>query len=153
MRVLELKVPPGIVALGAAALMWAVARWTPQFDFPLPARGLVAAACGAGGLGLAAAGVISFRRAKTTWNPRKPEAASALVSTGIYARTRNPMYLGVLCLLLGWACLLANALAVLVLPGFVFFLNRFQIEPEERVLAARFGREFAAYRERVQRWL
>jgi len=153
MCVLELKIPPGVVALGAGALMWAVASMGPSFDFPLPARGLVGAGCFASGVALAAAGVTSFRRAKTTWNPLKPETASALVTTGIYTRTRNPMYLGVLFVLLGWACILANALAVLVLPGVVVFLNRFQIEPEERALAARFGREFAAYRTRVRRWL
>jgi protein-S-isoprenylcysteine O-methyltransferase Ste14 len=63
------------------------------------------------------------------------------------------MYLGVLFMLLGWACFLANAPAVLVLPGFVAFLNRSQIEPEERALALRFPQEFAAYRVRVRRWL
>ena len=134
-------------------MMWAVASMAPRFDFPLPARGLLAAGCFAGGVALAAAGVISFRREKTTWNPLKPQTATALVTTGIYAWTRNPMYLGVLFMLLGWACFLTNALAVLVLPGFVVFLNRFQIEPEERALAGRFPQEFAAYRVRVRRWL
>jgi protein-S-isoprenylcysteine O-methyltransferase Ste14 len=133
--------------------MWAVARETPIFDYPLPAQGLIAAGCSVIGLGLAAAGVVSFRRARTTVSPWNPDRAAALVTTGIYARTRNPMYLGLLFLLLGWNFVLANALAGMVLPLFALFLHRFQVVPEERALAARFGEEYAAYRERVQRWV
>jgi len=153
LHVIENKIPPGVATLVAAASMWVVASMTPIFDCPLPAQGLLATAGFAIGLGLVAAGVVSFRRAQTTFNPLKPETAAVLVITGIYSRTRNPMYLGVMFLLLGWFFVLANALAGLALPLLAGFLYRFQIQPEERALAAKFGEEFAAYRDRVPRWL
>ena len=98
-------------------------------------------------------GFASFRRAKTTVNPMKPDSASSLVVSGIYDLTRNPMYLGFLVILVGWAFFLSNALGFIFLPLFVLYMNRFQIEPEERALASVFGEAFASYRSRVRRWL
>ena len=98
-------------------------------------------------------GAIAFRRAGTTVNPLHPENASALVVRGIYRLTRNPMYLGMLILLVGWAVLLANFIPWIFLPGFVLYMNRFQIGPEERMLASMFGNDFTLYRSRVRRWL
>ncbi|WP_422879670.1 methyltransferase family protein [Noviherbaspirillum cavernae] len=97
--------------------------------------------------------MVSFRRASTTVNPVSPGAATSLVSAGIYAFTRNPMYLGFLLGLSGWAVYLSNAAAFLALPFFVLYLNRFQIAPEERALQTLFGGEFSAYRGRVRRWI
>ncbi len=86
-------------------------------------------------------------------NPIKPGAASSLVSSGVYRFTRNPMYLGLSVTLLGWAMFLSNPLALLAVPLFVLYINRFQINPEERVLSSLFGAEYAAYKEKVRRWL
>jgi protein-S-isoprenylcysteine O-methyltransferase Ste14 len=105
------------------------------------------------GLCIALSGVVAFRRAGTTINPMKPGSSSSLVEAGIYSVTRNPMYLGVLLLLLAWAIYLANVLTVLFLPGFVWYMGRYQIEPEERALTALFGPEFTAYAARVRRWM
>ena len=113
----------------------------------------VATGIAALGVGIAVAGVVSFRRAKTTVNPLNPETASALVTSGIYRRTRNPMYLGALVALLGWAVFLANALAFILTPLFVIYMNRFQIGPEEKTLTALFGPQFSEYCSKVQRWL
>lgn len=153
MRFLELKVPPVALFLIVAALMWLVARAVPGAAFPLPARQPIAWVLAAAGVAVAVAGVWSFRRARTTVNPHSVERVSALVTSGIFRRTRNPMYLGLLFVLAGWAAHRANALALVFLPVFVAYLNRFQIVPEERVLAAKFGPEFAAYAARVRRWL
>ena len=153
MRVLELKVPPPAVALVAAALMWLIARAIPALRFPLPARDLVAISFALAGFVTSVLGVVSFRRAGTTLNPMKPESSSSLVAVGIYWRTRNPMYLGLLLVLVGWALFLSSVAAVLVLPAFILYLNRFQIEPEERVLAALFGQAYTTYKARVRRWL
>ncbi len=153
MRSLELKLPPVAVALGAGGLMWFAARAGGDFDVVLPALRRAAFVFAVAGALVAVLGVRSFRRARTTVNPIKPESASSLVVTGIYRWTRNPMYLGMLFAVAGWACWLANALAFAGLPAFVVYMNRFQIEPEERALAALFGREFADYRARVRRWL
>jgi protein-S-isoprenylcysteine O-methyltransferase Ste14 len=153
MRTLELKVPPVAVALIIAALMWSVSWTTPAFRFVFPARGLLALIFAGAGVITAVLGVASFRRARTTVNPMKPESSSSLVRSGVYARSRNPMYLGLLLLLIGWAIFLSNILAFVVLPVFIFYMNRFQIEPEERALTCRFGEEFVAYKSRVRRWL
>ena len=63
------------------------------------------------------------------------------------------MYLGGLIMLLGWAFFLLNALAFVFLPVYVFYINRFQIAPEERALTSLFGETYVAYRARVRRWL
>lgn len=136
-----------------AALMWLGARAAPAAGFSLPARPAIALGLAAAGVGTAGAGVVSFRRAKTTVNPRKPETASSLVVSGIYRATRNPMYLGMLIVLAGWAAFLANALAFIAAATFVLYMNRFQITPEEKALAARFGPEFEAYCGNVRRWI
>ncbi len=153
MRGLELKFPPPAVVLVVGALMWLAARALPMPGFEFPGRGQFAAGFAIAGTIMAAAGVVSFRRAKTTVNPMTPASSSSLVVSGIYKRTRNPMYLGFLLVLLGWAIFLSNVIAFLGLPAYVLYMNRYQIEPEERALAALFGVAFAAYRARVRRWL
>ena len=99
------------------------------------------------------AALAGFRRARTTVNPMTPQASSALVTGGIYRFTRNPMYLAMLIVLAGWGYVVANGAALAMLPLFVAYLNRFQIQPEERALAARFGEGFERYRASVRRWL
>jgi protein-S-isoprenylcysteine O-methyltransferase Ste14 len=150
---LELRVPPLAVALIAALLMWLLARWTPRLDWVTHWRLGAALSLLAAGVLVAVAGVLEFHRARTTVNPTKPEAASSMVRAGIYRHTRNPMYLGMLFALAAWAVWLASPAAFAVLPAFVVYLNRWQIEPEERVLAGLFAGEFAAYRRSVRRWL
>lgn len=137
--------------------MWALARAVPAAQ--LWPQGMVPwgwrAALGLAGLGalVALAGVWEFRRARTTLNPLAPARASALVQGGIYRITRNPMYLGMLLVLIGWAAWLGNAAALLGLPLFVVVLNQLQIKPEERMLRQRFGAQFERYAARVRRWV
>ena len=96
--------------------------------------------------------IIMFRREGTEVSPTSP-ANRKLITIGPSRFTRNPMYLGLLLALLGWAAFLANPLALLLVPAFVLYINRFQIKPEERTLSALFGGEYGAYQERVRRWL
>jgi protein-S-isoprenylcysteine O-methyltransferase Ste14 len=153
MRWLELRVPPPVVGVAAALLMWLVARTAPSLDFDLSARWPAVLAIAALGLAIGAAAYLRFRKANTTVNPMTPQATSALVIGGVYRLTRNPMYVGLLIILIAWALWLSNPLAFIVLPLFVAYLNRFQIKPEERALQARFGMEFERYRQSVRRWL
>ena len=153
MNFLEHKVPPPLVALIICGLMWCLAMLVPQLAVPFVVRVAGAVALLVLGLGIAISGVVSFRRAKTTVNPVKIETASSLVSVGVFRFTRNPMYFGMLIALAGWAVYLANWLALLGLPLFVLYMNRFQIGPEERVMATLFGADYAAYKERVRRWI
>ncbi len=133
--------------------MWWMAWMMPNLEVSIPARRILAIGAVLIGVAIAGTGILSFRMAKTTVNPMKPDSASALVVTGIYRLTRNPMYLGFLWILLGWGIVLFHALAFLILPGFVLYMNRFQIEPEERALTTLFGQAFVDYRSRVRRWI
>ncbi|MGE5386860.1 MAG: methyltransferase family protein [Betaproteobacteria bacterium] len=153
MRALELKIPPPLVALSVMVLMWLATELLPQLQFALPGREIVAPGLGSLGFVVAALGVLSFRRARTTINPHKPATASAMVVSGVYRFTRNPMYLGIFIALFGWAVFLSNAAAFLLAPLFILYMSRFQIIPEERALAAIFGDEHAAYMAKVRRWL
>jgi len=153
MSKLELKVPPVIAWIAVALVMWLGARLVPIFRIAWPQRQGVAMGLVAVGTVVAVLGVIAFRRAKTTVNPLHPENMSALVMGGIYRATRNPMYLGMLLTLAGWAVWLGAITPWLLLPGFIAYMNRFQIGPEERMLASMFGADFDMYRSRVRRWL
>ena len=153
MKWLELKLPPAVLFLAFAAAMWAVARGCPGVGFTMPFRKETALALFAAGLGLGATGVRAFLRARTTIHPERPERTAVLVTTGLYGISRNPMYLGLLLLLAGWAVTLANAAAFLLLPGFIGAMNRLQILPEERRLRTKFGAAYEAYLRAVRRWL
>lgn len=153
MNKLELKVPPPAVALLMALAMWLAAYGMNALSFALPERRAVSMALAALGIGVSAAGTWSFWRARTTVNPTRPEAASSLVTTGVFRVTRNPMYLGLVLVLAGWAAHLANVAALAGPLLFALYITRFQILPEERVLAARFGPDFKAYSLRTRRWI
>ena len=151
MHRLDLKIPPLFIAAVTATGMWFVSRTLPAFSFA-PLR-VVAVGLGLAGVATIGSAMLSFWKAQTTVNPMKPSSASYLVTWGIYGFTRNPMYLGMLFVLIGWALYVANVLSFLFLPAFVFYMNRFQIEPEERALTALFGPEFLEYASRVRRWV
>jgi len=153
MKSLELKIPPPAIAILVAAAMWALSRLTPPIEVPTGIRLLLALPVALAGIGFSAAGVISVRRAKTTLNPTKPQLTSSLVSSGIYRVTRNPMYVGLLLVLIALAILLSSAWALLGPVAYFLYIGRFQIAPEERALTALFGAEYTAYLARVRRWL
>ena len=149
---LESKVPPPAIVIVMAVFMWLLSRAAPSLHFELPAHNWLAVGLVVAGFVIGISGVVTFRKAKTTVNPLRPHASS-LVTWGVYAISRNPMYLGGLTMLLGWAILLSNALAFVFLPVYVLYLNRFQIAPEERVLTSLFGETYVAYQARTRRWL
>jgi protein-S-isoprenylcysteine O-methyltransferase Ste14 len=153
MRTLELKVPPPLVTLLAAAAMWGIARVTPAIEASARMRLIAAIVIALAGIATGVSGVTAFRRAKTTTNPLKPETSSSLVTSGIYRFTRNPMYVGLALVLLAWAVFLSSPWALLGIVVFVLYMNRFQIMPEERILAGMFGTAYSAYQGRVRRWL
>jgi protein-S-isoprenylcysteine O-methyltransferase Ste14 len=96
MRSLDLKVPPPAVALLIGTAMWFASRSGPSLDLSLLVRSVAGFVVAALGGAISLAGDIEFRRARTTVNPWRPQNTSSLVMSGIYQRTRNPMYLGLL---------------------------------------------------------
>lgn len=150
---LELRVPPVPLAGVFAAAMFGLSRLARAATLVLPGRAGLALGFLFLGLAIGLAGVVAFRAHATTVNPLDPGASSALVSSGVYRFSRNPMYLGLLLALVGWAAYLSNALAILLLPAFVAYLTRFQIKPEERILLSKFGEPFSRYMAAVRRWV
>jgi protein-S-isoprenylcysteine O-methyltransferase Ste14 len=148
---LELKVPPLALVFLFGALMW-LASANSAFTIALPWRSAFAFIFYAIGSAIVLAGVLTFRRMKTTVNPLTPEATTTMVTSGIYRFTRNPMYLGFLLILVGWAINLSHLLAFAFLPLFVWYMNRFQIHPEERALSTKFSEAFTRYKRSVRRW-
>jgi len=150
---LKTKIPPPVYLLMAATLMWLLNHFFPLYQW-------LASPWNKVGLFIIGAAVLLdfwslglFFRARTTPNPMKPGNASHLVTGGMYRISRNPMYLGLLVILSGWALYLGSLSPLLVLPLFVWVLTLQQILPEEAVLAEKFGQTYQAYRQRVRRWV
>jgi protein-S-isoprenylcysteine O-methyltransferase Ste14 len=153
MGALELKIPPVAVFLMAMVLSHGLAGLAPDYILP-PGffRTLLIISLVAGGGLFGIGGVVAFHQHGTTHNPMRPERTSTMVTGGIYGLTRNPMYLGLALLLAGYAVHRGYLAGLAVVPAFILYITRFQIVPEERVLAARFGADFEAYRAAVRRW-
>ena len=145
--------PPPVVAALCAVVMWFVGRAVHALDFDFPGRFTLIVVVLVAGILVGGIAVSLFARARTTVNPLKPRESSALVTRGVYRWTRNPMYLGMLVVLVAWALFVANWLAFVGVPLFMLYINHFQIRPEERVLRERFGAQFEDYCGKVRRWL
>lgn len=150
---LELRIPPMAVAALTAVAMGGLAMLDSTTLSWTLVRIAVSSLIAVVGLMFVFSGAIAFRRAQTTFNPLQPETSSTLVSSGIYAVTRNPMYVGFLLVLVAWGVLLSSVWAMIGPIAFVIYIVRFQILPEERVLSEKFGADYLAYREKVPRWL
>ena len=150
---LELRIPPPLVMLLFMATVFGFDKMMPFNLFYLPwlTYASVISLVVLGGV-VALWGVKEFKEAQTTINPLKPESSSSLVSSGIYQYTRNPMYLGLLLILLSAVVYTQHPLGLVSAMGFVAYMNRFQIEPEEKMLVKLFGDEFVDYSNQVKRW-
>ncbi|MFI0472670.1 methyltransferase family protein [Halomonas sp. HMF6819] len=153
MQTLELKIPPVILVLFTASLMWTLAVAVPSLGFTLSASPLVALVFAATGIAFALLGVWEFRSAGTTVDPRVPNQSVSLVVRGVYRISRNPMYVGFLLVLSAWVIFLSNLASLVLLPAFVIYMNRFQIVPEERHMREKFGESYRQYEAKVRRWV
>ncbi|MDN3399017.1 isoprenylcysteine carboxylmethyltransferase family protein [Psychrobacter sp. APC 3426] len=153
MKSLELKVPPVAQVIVTAAAMYGVSKVAPALKFSLSGSTALAIGLGVIGLGSGIMGVAQFKKAQTTPNPQALEKVSSLVTEGIYRYSRNPMYVGLVLVLLGWALYLSHLLAFVLLPVFMLYMTRFQIEPEERMMEQKFGKAYQSYLSRVRRWI
>ena len=142
--------PPVWLLLGLIAI-FALNEYYPGLRFTSLAVQIVGGVIIVAGLFLLVAANGLFVRAGTDVIPFRK--VSALVTTGVYRFTRNPMYLGMLAVLLGCAVTVGAALALLVPLVFGFIIEARFIRPEEKMLLALFPQEFPAYCQRVRRWL
>jgi protein-S-isoprenylcysteine O-methyltransferase Ste14 len=153
MQALELRLPPLVVWLVFAAGMVAAKRLWSDAIVPFAGHRPAAVVVLLLGITVAVAGVVQFRRSRTTVNPLAPVNASAIVDSGVYRLSRNPMYLGMALALGSLALWWASAAGAALVPLFCLYLTQFQIKPEERVLLAKFGPPYASYMKQVRRWL
>ena len=152
-RPLDNRIPPPILTALTGLVMAGASTTLPAAPLPLAVRlgGFAATFVLAGGFGWPA--IRAFVAAKTTINPVTIDQASTLVTTGIYARSRNPMYVALTALLGALPFALGNGWLLLGPLAFAAFIARYQIAPEERAMAARFGADYATYLTRVRRWV
>ncbi|TYC63631.1 isoprenylcysteine carboxylmethyltransferase family protein [Rhodobacterales bacterium] len=150
---MRLKVPPVAVLAVAALLLVAFHLLLPSLTITFAGQSFLALVFVVVGLVPGLQAVRSFRATKTTVNPMKPDEATKLVTSGVYRYTRNPMYVGLLCLLIAIALFLGTLSALVILPAFVWYMTEFQIKPEEDSLRLIFGAEYADYTSHVRRWV
>jgi protein-S-isoprenylcysteine O-methyltransferase Ste14 len=133
--------------------MLGVAKLCPIFTVVLPLHETIPSIISIIGGIISGLGMLSFKFAKTTINSVRLDSVSSLVVSGIYSYTRNPMYLGLLFVLIGWFYFLSNLLSLVFVLIYVLHINYFQIQREEKVLESKFGEAFIEYKVKVRRWL
>jgi protein-S-isoprenylcysteine O-methyltransferase Ste14 len=152
MAFLEHRIPPPIVLIAAALLMWFASRSITAEPFGswrfYPGAALIVL-----GIAIAVSGRLAFARAGTTINPVNIDSATVLVRRGVFSYTRNPMYLGMAAVLIGLALVFGKLWLFLGPVCFALYIHYFQILPEERAMAAKFGRAYEEYRLLVRRWI
>lgn len=153
MKWLRLKIPPALLFLMCIGLMWSLDRLITLEALLFKPRGwLFGGLTIIGGL-IALLGVIEFSRKSTTVNPHKPQNTTTFVKSGVYRLTRNPMYLGMVLILLAGTVKLGNVVTFMIVPFFIWYMNVFQIHPEEEMMEQKFGEEFISYKKEVRRWI
>lgn len=149
---MKLRIPPVFIFFIVAIGMYLLDTFLPFGEFDFFGRGLLIKILGALAIIIMSLGLFQFFRSKTTVDPRDPGKAKVLVTSGIYAYTRNPMYLAMLIVLLAWGLKLGNAFNCVLAALFVSIMNRLQIIPEEEVLLEKFGKAYSQYCSLVRRW-
>ena len=153
LKFIELKVPPPIVVLIFGYVMWVLHRCFPVFHSHLHGGKVISISIAAIAIILGCLALSQFVQWKTTVNPMKINNASALITTGLFSISRNPIYIVDLLLLFSWVIWLGQWVNIALLPFFIIYLNRFQIEPEERVLKKIFGAKYEKYCSATRRWI
>ena len=150
---MKLKIPPAIQLLIFMFIMWCIAKVSDvkhfEFEYQKETSRLLFGISIAVGL----ISLFAFRKAQTTIDPTQPSNASKLVIVSIYKFSRNPMYLSMLVLLLGFFIRLGNFYTLPVLPIYVWYMTTFQIRPEEEALTLLFGETYKDYCNKVRRWI
>lgn len=145
------RIPPPLLYVAGFLVGVALESAVPIGALP-PAIAVFAGVIGIGSwLALDGPAMLRFRRAGTSMVPMRP--TTALVTSGPYRLTRNPMYVGMACLYLGVALLLGVIWALALLPAVLLAVDRLVIAREERYLDAKFGGPYRTYKSRVRRWL
>tara|TARA_B100000989_G_scaffold203175_1_gene153771 strand:+ start:1081 stop:1536 length:456 start_codon:yes stop_codon:yes gene_type:complete len=149
-KYLNTKIPPPLVTVMCIGIIYLFESKIEYSNYDLKVVGIIFLILG---LIIILSAVLKFIKAKTTVDPSRPYKTSNLVMSGIYNITRNPMYLGMLFLIMSYSMYNNNIVGCIVIPIFIFYINKFQIEPEEIEMRRKFGESFENYCKKVNRWL
>ena len=145
------KIPPPIVTLFFGLCIYLSRPYFPEFSFSI--LNSLSTISFVLGITVFATAVSSFKRQNTTVNPISIEKASSLVVNGVFKYSRNPMYLGMLFILLGLTFKFNLIGGLLFTSLFMIFISIFQIKPEEAAMEKLFDQEWKDYIKNVRRWL
>jgi protein-S-isoprenylcysteine O-methyltransferase Ste14 len=97
--------------------------------------------------------VSKFIKSKTTVNPIKFKKVNKLITSGIYKYSRNPMYLGLLMVIISTSIFFLTIISITTPFIFYFWINRFQIKREEIFLTKKFGQKYITYKSKTRKWI
>ena len=148
---MKTKIPPPIIALICIVINYLSTYLINPIKFPNIEiiGGLILLL----GVVTAVLAILLFKKEKTTVNPMKPEETTTLVTTGIFSITRNPMYLGLFLSISSTILFFGSWFGIIILMFFVWYINKFQIIPEEEAMEKLFGNKYSEYRQKVRRWI
>ena len=144
-------IPPPIITLICAILIYLSKSTFPELTFNY--SGQISLLFLISGFCIILISFQAFKNKKTTINPIKIEKASSLVTNGIFKYSRNPMYFGMVLILISIGIKFNPYGGVLVVVFFVYFMTYFQILPEEKAMLKLFGGDFIKYKNKTRRWL
>jgi len=145
------KIPPPIITLICGLGIYFSRPLFPKYNFI--SIDIIAASFFLLGIIMLITAVLSFKKRSTTVSPLQPEKASYLVVSGIFKYSRNPMYLGMLLILISMTIKFNFVGGILIIFAFITFITKFQIIPEETALEKLFGKEFTRYKKKTKRWI
>ena len=148
---MKTKIPPPIIALICIVINYLSTYLINPIKFPNIEiiGGLILLL----GVVTAVLATLLFKKDKTTVNPRDPEKTTTLVTNGIFSITRNPMYLGLFLSISSTILFFGSWFGIIILMFFVWYINKFQIIPEEEAMEKLFGNKYDEYRQNVRRWI
>jgi protein-S-isoprenylcysteine O-methyltransferase Ste14 len=148
---MKTKIPPPIIALICIVINYLSTYLLNPIKFPNIEiiGGLILLL----GVVTAVLATLLFKKDKTTVDPMNPEETTTLVTNGIFSITRNPMYLGLFLSISSTILFFGSWFGIIVLMFFVWYINKFQIIPEEEAMEKLFGNKYSEYRQKVRRWI
>lgn len=145
------RIPPPIITMLCVLVIFLSKSIFPSFVFSYKLEiGIVVSIAG---LLLLAVSVKSFINNNTTINPLNLKKSTYLVTDGLFRFSRNPMYLGMLLFLVGTSIILNIIGGLIISILFIFYMNFFQIIPEEKALENLFGKNYRNYKKNIRRWI
>tara|TARA_A100001015_G_scaffold295437_1_gene374406 strand:+ start:4365 stop:4811 length:447 start_codon:yes stop_codon:yes gene_type:complete len=148
---METKIPPPIIALTCIIVNYLSTYLINPIKFPkVEVIGGVILLLG---LIILMSAIRLFKKNKTTINPMSPEETTTLITTHIFSVTRNPMYLGLFFVISSTILFFGSWSGIIILIFFVWYINKFQIIPEENTMERLFGTTYNEYRQNVRRWI